>query len=384
KNQSLLMIAAAGAAVIGVLAVMQMGLPGTGMDHSTMATSAASGSTAAYESAMDGMMKNMKMTYTGNADVDFVQGMIPHHQGAIEMAKVERQFGKDPEILKLAENIVKAQESEIATMNTWLEKNAATAATSDSASTKAYETAMAGMMTNMKMTNTGDADVDLVKGMIPHHQGAIDMAKVVLQYGKDPEIRTLAEAIVKDQEGEIAFMNEWLAKKGLSVIEPAQRNTHASHEQRGSAYAGWQSRTIKALSGEDIANLEAGRGMGLALAAELNGYPGPVHVLDFTKELALTAEQTSRTAQLFEQMKAETIPIGKRIIEEEAALDRLFAGRTISPPALADATQRIGLAQGELRVAHLRYHLEMAELLSPGQIGRYAELRGYGAQARPN
>ncbi len=151
KNQPLLMIAAAGAAVIGALAVMQVDLPGTGMDHPTMAATA-SGSTAAYETAMDGMMKNMKMTYTGDADVDFVQGMIPHHQGAIAMAKVELQFGKDPEILKLAENIIKAQESEIATMNTWLEKDAANAAASDPASTKAYETAMAGMMTNMKMT----------------------------------------------------------------------------------------------------------------------------------------------------------------------------------------------------------------------------------------
>ncbi len=224
--------------------------------------------------------------------------------------------------------------------------------------------------------------------MIPHHQGAIDMAKVVLQYGKNPEIRTLAEAIVKDQEGEIAFMNEWLAKKGLSAIEPKPSKAHASHGQHhaktasDAPYAGWQSRRIKALSREDIANLESG--MGLALAAELNGYPGPVHVLDFTKELALTAEQTSRTAQLLNQMKAETIPIGKRIIEEKASLDRLFADGTISPAALADAGLRIGLAQGELRVAHLRYHLEMAAILSPGQIGRYAELRGYGALARRN
>ncbi|MBC8038213.1 MAG: DUF305 domain-containing protein, partial [Rhizobiales bacterium] len=120
------MIAAAGAAVIGVLALIQMDLPGPGMDHSTMAASATSGSTAAYESAMDGMMKNMHIAYTGHADVDFAKSMIPHHQGAIDMAKVELQFGKDPEILKLAEKIIKAQESEIATMNTWFEKNAAT------------------------------------------------------------------------------------------------------------------------------------------------------------------------------------------------------------------------------------------------------------------
>ena len=81
-----------------------------------------------------------------------------------------------------------------------------------SAASKAYAAANAKMHRDMNITFTGNSDVDFVKGMIPHHQGAIDMAKVVLAHGKDPAIRKLAEEIVKAQEAEIKMMREWLAK----------------------------------------------------------------------------------------------------------------------------------------------------------------------------
>ena len=70
------------------------------------------------------------------------------------------------------------------------------------------------MHSGMDITFTGDTDVDFARGMIPHHQGAIDMAQVILKYGKDPELRKLAEDIILAQEGEIAFMRKWLEKKG--------------------------------------------------------------------------------------------------------------------------------------------------------------------------
>jgi uncharacterized protein (DUF305 family) len=98
------------------------------MDHSKMGHAemdpAAAPSTKAYQAGMDRMMKDMMVPYTGDADVDFVRGMIPHHQGAIDMAKVVLEHGKDPAIRKLAEDIVKAQEGEIAWMQDWLKKNA--------------------------------------------------------------------------------------------------------------------------------------------------------------------------------------------------------------------------------------------------------------------
>ena len=174
----------------------------------------------------------------------------------------------------------------------------------------------------------------------------------------------------------------------LVAAVPAVAQNHGGSGVHGTAtqvrppspYSGMETRRVKALSDEQIADLEAGRGMGLALAAELNFYPGPSHVLELAEALDLTDEQVSRTKELLDRMKAETIPIGRRIIEEETTLDSMFAERKITAASLAEATKRIAIAQGELRAAHLRYHLEMADILSPEQVDRYSELRGYAGK----
>jgi hypothetical protein len=143
-------------------------------------------------------------------------------------------------------------------------------------------------------------------------------------------------------------------------------------------YAGLEQRAVKALSEQQIADLRAGRGMGLALPAELNGYPGPSHVLENADALGLSAEQRERTKGLFEAMKAEAVPVGERLIEQEAKLDRLFAERAITPANLNAATEEIGITQARLRQTHLKYHLAMMDVMSPAQVERYRELRGYG------
>lgn len=168
----------------------------------------------------------------------------------------------------------------------------------------------------------------------------------------------------------------------LALIGPAQAQMLRGHHQGGHTpsagpYAGFEQRPIKALSDQQIADLRAGRGMGLALPAELNGYPGPMHVLELADALTLTNDQRARAKGLFDAMRSETIHIGERIVSEEAALDRLFAERRITPDTLTAAAARIGTLQGELRAAHLRYHLTMHDLLTPDQVSSYNERRGY-------
>jgi uncharacterized protein (DUF305 family) len=211
----LTMVAVVAVALAGYLAFTQIRMDHdmSGMAKTEPASAAdASASIKAFESAMSTMMGGMTMPPTGIPDVDFANGMIPHHQGAIEMAKVAKQFAKDPELLKLADGIIAAQESEITVMKDWLSKVGQSMTEKVPDSIKPNEAAMATMMKEMHMPYTGNADLDFARSMIPHHQSAIDMAKVVLQYGKDPDMRKLAEGVVKAQEEEIAFMKQWLVK----------------------------------------------------------------------------------------------------------------------------------------------------------------------------
>lgn len=122
-------LAAMGAALAQTNNTMPMQHGTMPMQHGTMqmAHPQPQGDTGPSSQAFQGvnakMHEAMAITFTGNADVDFVRGMIPHHQGAIDMAKIELAFGKDPEIRKLAEGIIKAQEDEITLMNAWLKQH---------------------------------------------------------------------------------------------------------------------------------------------------------------------------------------------------------------------------------------------------------------------
>ena len=144
-----------------------------------------------------------------------------------------------------------------------------------------------------------------------------------------------------------------------------------------SSYAGQQSREIKALSAEETRQYLAGAGMGYAKPAELNGYPGPMHVLENADGLALTPEQREQTTALMQAHKEEAKAIGAKLVAAERELDALFRSKTAERAALAKAVSAAAQMQASYRLSHLETHRRMRELLTAEQIARYDALRGY-------
>ncbi len=148
-----------------------------------------------------------------------------------------------------------------------------------------------------------------------------------------------------------------------------------------SPYVGFEARDLKALSPEEIDDLRAGRGMGMALVAELNGYPGPRHLLDLQQDLALSPAQLVALEQLFAEMQTEAQRLGRQIVAEETALERMFRDGLARDAELSAGLVGLGRLRGELRYTHLRTHLAARDLLTPHQIKRYNVLRGYDTGA---
>jgi uncharacterized protein (DUF305 family) len=187
-------------------------------------TGAQSSSPTMMDTGMKGMnhgsMGKMSMDL-GPADADldlrFIDAMTPHHQGAVEMAKEAQQKSKRPEIQKLATDIIQAQDKELAQMKQW--RTAWYPKAGDTP--MAYSAQMGHMMAMspeqkkgmMMGQNLGaaDADFDLrfIDAMIPHHEGAVTMAKEVLSKTKRPEIKQMANAIMTSQQAEIKQMQQW-------------------------------------------------------------------------------------------------------------------------------------------------------------------------------
>jgi Spy/CpxP family protein refolding chaperone len=170
-------------------------------------------------------------------------------------------------------------------------------------------------------------------------------------------------------------MRRWiftLAALGAAGPAAAQQHQHAH-----SPYVGLEHRGIKALSDSQIQQLRDGEGMSLALAAELNHYPGPRHALDLAKELGLTKRQQQQVQALVQAHRPKAQELGAAIIAREDELDQGFARHTITEARLRELTGEIARLQGDLRYLHLAAHLELGRVLTGKQIDKYDDLRGY-------
>ena len=134
---------------------------------------------------------------------------------------------------------------------------------------------------------------------------------------------------------------------------------------------------IRGIDDKTIEDYLTGKGMGLALPAELNGYPGPRHVLDLTDDLELTPEQNTQIQALFDEMEPQAIALGKEILAMETTLEEDFRMQTIDEAGLEAQLQSISQLQAQLRYVHLRTHLATIKILSPHQVTLYNDLRGY-------
>ena len=158
------------------------------------------------------------------------------------------------------------------------------------------------------------------------------------------------------------------------------------NEETISPYLGQETRGIKSLSQQEVEGLMVGEGTpfgGMAKLAELNGYPGPRHVLDLTGELGLTNIQKNQIELIYNEMNSEAIILGEQIIEIEKGLNSKFEDGLITENYLEVKVDESAKIYGKLRNVHLQAHLKMMEILNPEQVKKYNELRGYSSNEDP-
>ena len=169
----------------------------------------------------------------------------------------------------------------------------------------------------------------------------------------------------------------------LGVVILFAQSSGSAFGQAGpdSKYAGQEQREIKSLSREDIRELRRGGGWGLAKPAELNGLPGPVHLLELKDRIPLSPDQIAKISAIYEDMRMRAISQGKRLIGLERQLETLFRNAPVSDTDLRALLAESAEVRGRLRYTHLSAHLAVSEFLTDTQVARYNALRGYEGSA---
>lgn len=145
-----------------------------------------------------------------------------------------------------------------------------------------------------------------------------------------------------------------------------------------SKYIGQENRLIKSLSAHDLESIKKGKGWGLAKAAELNGVPGPLHLLEMKKEIALSSNQIKKIEKLYEEMKTQAIAEGKTLISLERELNLLFSDNSVTNKKLKNILERVSKSYSDLRYIHLSAHIKASKFITSEQTKNYNKLRGYG------
>ena len=149
----------------------------------------------------------------------------------------------------------------------------------------------------------------------------------------------------------------------LAIFALCLTNISFAESEHHSAYAGEQHRRIKSLSASDIADLRSGSGWGLAKSAELNGVPGPLHLLEMRDEISLTASQLVQITKVFNEMRSSAKLLGEQLIDQETELDKKFSDAVPTNDELRLLVYQIGNTRSELRYVHLSAHLKMPDIL---------------------
>ncbi|MDP8923129.1 MAG: DUF305 domain-containing protein [Chloroflexota bacterium] len=342
----------------------------------------------------------------------FIEEMIPHHEDAVVMADLALARAEHQEIRDLATTIKQTQTAEIEQMRRWYREW--------------YGSEVRpSRMANMPMMGGHDAatldgaqpfDKAFIEAMIPHHQMAV-MMSTHMQVGIDkPELHDLLQSIAASQAAEIDQMRQWYqewygtpvpsqasgagsggARMPAHGMDPGtgtgMHHTGMPHHAAGapagadSAMAGRErsphagtfdpNSTIRALTPSEIADIRAGAGAGLARAAELNGYPGPRHVLDLADRLGLSEEQRLAVQGVYDRMAATAPAAGQRFLDAQARLEEDLRAGTLTTEVLPTRITEAGQLQSALQSIHLEAHLATAAILTPEQIAAYDDARGY-------
>ena len=326
---------------------------------------------------------------TAELDQLYIDMMIPHHASIVALSEAALPRLHDGRLRTIAQDIIDAQTAEVAELRGY---RAAFYGSPDPLPldeaammrlTPGAVTPMDEMMGQMDAATqvaafcaAADADLAFFDLTIPHHESAISASQTASAGATHPEIVAFARRVIVDQQREIDELTAIRAElSGAATPDAAAADDHPAHADAAAAGASVAGVEIRALTPEEIGQIERGEGAGFALPAERNGVPGPRHTLDLAVELGLTVDQIEQVQRLLDAMRLDAIAAGERYLAAQRALEQDFRDGALTEATLPGRVAEVSRLEGEIAAVHLTAHLRTAEILTAGQITTYQTLR---------